>query len=381
MKFFSKNSKPTQSTPSTTKLKDEITNKVTNFQNRLASESETILNEKLSKKIGDLDEICCQEDLWSIKRIPEIRAITKAALEGYFEACEAQQEGGEEGGQNSFLQMLMGGGASASAEKEEEGAEVAGSPSKMLLNQIKLTEDNKISFKISLELDNKNKNAKDKASEKAEKEEANEPKSEAKQTEAEAEEPPAKKAKSSSSMKDDESEEKSENVEKGEKSEKEEKQKEEPPTLASHPAILELATIIRPQIDEIVDWCVTLRAWLLTTLQRNKNMGGADLNAEAKAVIIEEIKGIEDEFTAYKEQISGYFLTKATILEKYVKAPELEDLKNFILDEDEKMFVQCRNIVMALRNQTMSLYDAIEKDSDRLFSENYDGGSVNFGMY
>lgn len=399
MKFsFTKNnakSSSVKSTKSQNEVRDCNTTKVTKFQERLAVESELILTEKLVHKIAELDEICCKDELWTIKRIPEIRSETEKCLDKYFEDSQVEED--ENAASNPLMQLLTGGMSGQKSEESVDEATQSKIPSKLLLSKIKLSEDNKVSLKISLELDNNQK-------------ESQRTESSASVVEGSLEEicePPAKRAKTSE-IEDKQAQEATdqpqepteqaadESTEKTNETPTDPQQlqqdtpadeaqvcakKEEHPVLKSHPLIVELIQLIKPQIDEIVDWCVTLRVYMLNSMQRNRNLGGADLNAECQAVIIEEIKGIEDEFGAYKEALGAYYLTKATILEKYVKAPEMEDLKNFILDEDEKMFVTCRTIVLALRNQTLSLYDAIQKDADRLFSDQTETTSMNFGMY
>jgi len=400
---------------STSFSKDQTPNKVSSFQARLAEEGEQILSSKLGAKIDELDALCTNQELWGLTRIAEIRQETEENLEKYLAECEALEEEGGAGAGNPLMQLLMGGGAPAdekkgavlsenpdeeedsfgSASKSRSASKLAKSlsaesiskaqsatrnPTKLLLDSIALSESNKINLKLSLELENKD------------------------------DQPPAKKPKKEVEKKDESTAEKVETTRLTRKSSKkaaEEKQSEadqaneaeestpeleaeaddqseekpKNPVLSAHSKIVELISILKPQLLTIIDWCVVLRAWLLATMPRNKNLGGADLAAECRAVIIEEVKGVEDEFSAYKEQLSAYFLTRATIMEKYVKAPEFEDLKNFIVEQDEATFLSCRSIMMALRNQTMNLYDAIEKDSERLFGQEEDSRSLNNFMY
>lgn len=341
--------------------------KVQKFQDRLAKQCEEILSDKLEKKIAELDELCCREELWSIERIPEIRTETENSLQKYLDDVKELQE--DDGSSNPLLQLLTG-GASAAKEEDPEQEVASRKPSKMLLSKIKLSEDNKVNLKLSIELDGLKEKIKESVSKNS-------------LLSLDGEEPPAKKLKADESLEKEKeaSEGQAEAEADAEAEAEEEEASKKDPVLKSHPLIVELIQTIKPHIDQIVSWCVALRVYLLNSMQRNKNLGGADLNAECQAVIIEEIKGLEDEFSAYKEALSAYYLTKATIVEKYCKSPEMEDLKNFILDEDEKMFVNCRTIIMALRNQTLSLFDAIQKDSDRLFCNESSSATASFGMY
>lgn len=388
MKLYSK--KATSQSKSTFNANETLNSLLSDLQ----KESETILNENLAQKIGQINEIC-KRDIWNLNRIPEIRKTAEESISNFIKECEELED--EEPSANPLMQLLAGGlgdskDKEASSTSSLSTTSLSGSKklkankkaSKLLLNSIKLSEDNKINLKLCLELDTNKSKTSLAGSQGNSQTNLNE----------NVDEPPAKKSKKNSNTeitqntedKQDGTEEitedtKTEEIKEDSKTEEEtSKEKKPDPILKCHPQILELINIIKPEIDVLVDWCITLRVWLLSSVKRNQNLGGADLAGECKAVIIEELKGVEDEFASYKEQLSAYFLTKATVLEKVIKTPEFEDLKMFIIDEDEKMFVNCRNIILSLRNQTMSLYDAIEKDSERLFGDNNDS-VTGFAMY
>jgi len=157
-----------------------------------------------------------------------------------------------------------------------------------------------------------------------------------------------------------------ENVSESASNTKKESKKEARIEVHSH--ITKIIDLLKPEIDQICDWLATLRAWILTCMSRNKNIGGADFQGDIQQEIIAEIKGVEDEFLSYKEVCSAYYVTRAGILGKALKEPELQDYTRFIVEEDEKMFVTLRQAAFALRNQTMNLYDAITQDADKVFS-------------
>lgn len=307
MKIFQKSIRKT-----TSKINQDKQN-IAAVLDTLTADSEQILDSKLAQKIAELHQIC-QQDCWKLDRIPEIRQEAEADIDNYFK--EVEEAGEDDAAGNPLMQLLTGGLAGGHDEKDEKAKESKSSTkisskaaSKLLLNQIKLSEDNKINLKLCLELEKKE--SKSKIAEEGENVNI------AELTPLENEEPPAKKAKNeeegtaTSTSKD-----KTDETEQGTENEKEDKKD---PIFPSNKSIKELTQIIRPHIDEIVDWCATLRAWMLLSMKRNQNLGGADLQGECQAVIIEEIKGLEDEFNAYKEALTAYHLTKATILEKYIK--------------------------------------------------------------
>ena len=416
-----------------------------NYQTRVAEEGALIINEKLRTKITELDELCLSGK-YNISRLSEIREYTTTAVQQYLddvkrlEKAEAKKGGGGGGG-NPLLQMLMGGAAPQgeseqgeemyNPEEDQENEEIA-MPRRLLLSRMGLDEDNKINLKLSLELElpesakEAQKAKKAEIAEKAEKAEKAEIEAEkTKKREAEekeAEEPEPKKAKrtarhskkgknSKNSKKAEEQEieelegfeaiDKAENKEssmsvteneksepktkkKQEEEDEEEEEEEEFPVLRSHPEIYKLSTELRRHIDVILDWISTVVQWIQSGMTRNKNIGGADIKTEIQTAMLEELGGAMQEFTSYKEIMGAYYISRAAVLEKYVKSPEFEDYKNFLIDEDEKQFIQIRTIAIGMRNTTVNLFDGLTKQAETIFNfDNHDkqDNYAAFSMY
>merc|ERR1712071_706790 len=45
-----------------------------------------------------------------------------------------------------------------------------------------------------------------------------------------------------------------------------------------------------------------------------------------------------------------------------------EDYKNFLIDEDEKQFIQIRTIAIGMRNTTVNLFDGLTKQAETIFN-------------
>lgn len=407
-----------------------------NYQARVAEEGAVIINEKLREKITELDELC-MSDKFNISRLSEIREYTKSSVEDYLNEIKRLEKKAAEkqGGGNPLLQLLaggVGGGPGADIEGEEgeemynpeddiEAEEIA-LPKKLLLSRMGLDEDNKINLKLSLELetpqskkDNKLENEKqDSKKRDLENEEARE----------ESEEPEPKKAKrttrsskkSKKSKKSDETDNEIETevdnkAESTETTDKEGKKTEsvmsvseneksslkksssksknsneaeegdKDPVLRSHPEIYKLSTNLRRHIDVILDYITTIQQWIQSGIARNKNIGGADIQTEIKNAMLEELAVTTQELSAHKEIMAAYYISRATVLEKYVKSPEFEDYKNFLVDEDEKQFVQLRTIVISMRNSVVNLFDGLTKESETIFSEGTSRKQDNYAAF
>ena len=55
---------------------------------------------------------------------------------------------------------------------------------------------------------------------------------------------------------------------------------------------IQVIELIKPHMDEIVDMCMTLRAWLESFIQKNKNIGGADFQAELQQETSQVVENI-----------------------------------------------------------------------------------------
>lgn len=410
-----------------------------NYQVRVADEGAQIINEKLREKITELDELC-MSGKFNISRLSEIREYTTTSVQGYLDEVKRLEKKAEKaaGAGNPLLQLLAGGMGGGGADVEgEEGeemynpeedleAEEIAMPKKLLLSRMGLDEDNKINLKLSLELEvpeknkNKSESKKQEASQKSEKSESKKREIEEKNDETEEPEPKkakrttrhskkSKKSKKSSKEEDEVDEEEGAEVEKeaekqessmsvteneksadksSEKSEKpkgdkasSEEEDEELPILKSHPEIYKLSTELRRHIDVILDWITTIQQWIQSGMTRNKNIGGADIQTEIQNAMLEELGVAAQEFSAHKEIMAAYYISRAAVLEKYVKSPEFEDYRNFLVDEDEKQFVQLRTIVISMRNSTVNLFDGLTKESDTIFNQSGSGKQDNYAAF
>lgn len=381
--------------------------RVSQFQEKLAQEGELIMKEKLEAKLADLDRLC-EHDLLKLDKIQCIRKYTLDNIEKYVEEQEKEAEKSEKAG-NPLMQLLTGGlGAEPAgplgeeeeyfSAEEEDAGDAKNCQPKLLLDTIKLSEKNKINLRLCLELDQPEAKA-PKKQQKLVEIEAKNPEEEAIapsaaptkktkktnrrsnmsiQSESEDDEPKAKKSK----KEDKEPEvivseifQKSEPV-----SKKVEEKKKEKPIVKSNKHNIQVIELIKPHMDEIVDMCMTLRAWLESFITKNKNIGGADFQAELQQETVGVIKGVEDEALTMKELFAAYYIARAGIIEKYVKEPYIEDYKNFVVDEDEKMFITIRQCILSIRNAASSMYTDISNDYDKLFPSGIQD-DVSFSMY
>jgi len=375
-------------------------NRVSMFQQKLAAEGELIVNEKLEKKVADLDRLC-EHDLLTLEKIKVLKKYTLDSLESFIEEQEKEAEKAEKQG-NPLMQLLTGGlGAEPQGPIDDEeyfsaddnAGDAKKSESKtqpkLLLDTIKLSEKNKINLRLCLELDTPgSKQTDDKIREidikTLEKNMDDIPNPSA---------APYKKTKRASKKIDPESEEEpveepeikkakiepkvvvSEIFQKDSKKEKKEKN-----IIKSNKHNIQVIELIKPHMDEIVDMCMTLRAWLESFIQKNKNIGGADFQAELQQETIGIIKAVEDEALTMKELFAAYYIARAGVIEKFVKESYIEDYKNFVVDEDEKMFITIRQCVLSLRNATCSMHTDIKRDYTKLFPSG-DQQDASFSMY
>merc|ERR1712127_431207 len=303
-----------------------------NYQTRVAEEGALIINEKLRTKITELDELCLSGK-YNISRLSEIREYTTTAVQQYLddvkrlEKAEAKKGGGGGGG-NPLLQMLMGG---AAPQGESEQGEEMYNPEEDQENEEIAMPRRLLLSRMGLDEDNK---INLKLSLELELPES------------------AKEAQKAKKAELAEQAEKAEiEAEKTKKREAEEKEAEEPePKKAKR-----------------------------TT--RHSKKGKKNSKKAEEEEEIEEFEGFEAIDKADNKESS----MSVTENEKSVsKTKKNEDYKNFLIDEDEKQFIQIRTIAIGMRNTTVNLFDGLTKQAETIFNfDNHDkqDNYAAFSMY
>jgi len=137
-----------------------------------------------------------------------------------------------------------------------------------------------------------------------------------------------------------------------------------PPKIPVNEKVLELITILKPELIQLSSSCQLLKDWI--TIHVPKHEDGNNFGVEVQEEALQELTAVRDEANQTMEEQSAYHLARANILEKITQESNIEDLKVFIYDEDEKQCRRLRNITMSLRTNYTSILDLITKNYERI---------------
>lgn len=79
-----------------------------------------------------------------------------------------------------------------------------------------------------------------------------------------------------------------------------------------------------------------------------------------------EIRTVEAEASAYFDQMSRYFMSRAKIVTKIAKYPHVHDFRRTVEEVDEKEFLTLRLTLAELRNHYASLHDIVTKNLEKI---------------
>ncbi|CAG5105662.1 Oidioi.mRNA.OKI2018_I69.chr1.g2336.t1.cds [Oikopleura dioica] len=128
--------------------------------------------------------------------------------------------------------------------------------------------------------------------------------------------------------------------------------------------IVDLYNILKPELIELGQHCQQLKDWITIHVPRHED--GNNFGVEVQEEALNELQAIKEETTQTIDEQSAYHIARANIMEKIVQESNIEDLKIFVLDEDEKQCRRLRNVAMTVRTNYTTILDVITKNYDRL---------------
>ena len=93
---------------------------------------------------------------------------------------------------------------------------------------------------------------------------------------------------------------------------------------------------------------------------------GNNLGVAIQEAILGEVGSVEEQAGAFYDQISRYSLTRAKVITKVAKYPNVDDYRQNIKDIDEKQFVSLRSSLIEVRNHYAVLNDLVTKNLEKI---------------
>ena len=117
-------------------------------------------------------------------------------------------------------------------------------------------------------------------------------------------------------------------------------------------------------IITFIFFCSQLKTWIHFQIPRIED--GNNFGVSIQEDILGEINSVEDQAGAFYDQISRYFLTRAKIVTKIAKYPNVDDYRLNIKEIDEKQFISLRLTAIEVRNHYAVLHDLVTKNLENI---------------
>lgn len=130
--------------------------------------------------------------------------------------------------------------------------------------------------------------------------------------------------------------------------------------------IEKIIKMVKPDIRELVECCNTVKTWV--QLQIPEIQDGNNFGVEVQEEILEEVRKVEDECSAFLKSISVYHLMRAEMASKFAKYSSVEDYVCALQQLDVKEFVTLRLMTLEMRSYCLALLDLFDKNMDRILT-------------
>jgi len=121
---------------------------------------------------------------------------------------------------------------------------------------------------------------------------------------------------------------------------------------------------LKPEIQTIVTKCNTVRMWVTHSIPKIED--GNNFGVQIQEETLGELRSVESESASFLDNISKYHLNRGQIMQKAAKYPHIDDLQQFVVELDEKHYLQCRLMACELRNHYSVLHDMILKNIEKI---------------
>jgi len=136
------------------------------------------------------------------------------------------------------------------------------------------------------------------------------------------------------------------------------------PKILSNELILSMMKIVKLKHAEAMEGLSAIKMWIQLNLPRFED--GNNFRVGVQEECISELSRVEDTCFSVMDSMSKYFSTRARLVSKCLKHPDVEDYKRSIEEVDHMQAVNLRMSTLDLRNNYTILHDVLKKNDDRL---------------
>lgn len=136
------------------------------------------------------------------------------------------------------------------------------------------------------------------------------------------------------------------------------------PKILSNERILRMMDVVKKKHTEAMEGLSAIKMWIQMNVPRIED--GNNFRVGVQEECISELSRVEDSSFSVLDSMSKYFATRARLVTKCLKHPDVEDYKRSIEEVDHMQAVNMRMCMLDLRNNYTILFDVLKKNDDRL---------------
>uniref|UniRef100_H0XLK2 Proteasome activator complex subunit 3 n=1 Tax=Otolemur garnettii TaxID=30611 RepID=H0XLK2_OTOGA len=126
----------------------------------------------------------------------------------------------------------------------------------------------------------------------------------------------------------------------------------------------ELIDQVKPEIELLREKCSTVRMWVQLLIPKVED--GNNFGVSIQEDIVDQLWTVESTAASYLRRFFTYYNTRAKLVSKIMKYPQVEDYRRNISELDENEYLSVRQILLQVRNQYATLHDIILKNIDKI---------------
>eukprot|EP01104_Vermistella_antarctica_P021437 TRINITY_DN9690_c0_g1_i1.p1 TRINITY_DN9690_c0_g1~~TRINITY_DN9690_c0_g1_i1.p1 ORF type:complete len:252 (+),score=78.58 TRINITY_DN9690_c0_g1_i1:79-834(+) len=121
---------------------------------------------------------------------------------------------------------------------------------------------------------------------------------------------------------------------------------------------------LKSELLEMIMMVDTVKVWIQMTIPRIED--GNNFGVQIQEETVGELGRVESDAFTVLENMTKYYLSRAKLLSKVRKHPEMEDYRQSVIELDEKQFLNLRLVILDLRNNFSILFDMIIKNLTKI---------------
>ena len=134
--------------------------------------------------------------------------------------------------------------------------------------------------------------------------------------------------------------------------------------VSSNKSLQRIMEILKEELLDGLSMLSTLKTWIQLNVPRIED--GDNFGVAVQEECAGEIGRVEDSGFAVLESMTKYFTTRARMVEKMLKHPEIIDYRHAVLEADYIQHATVRTYLMDVRNNFMVLHDLLTKNLEKL---------------